>query len=954
MARTKRPEGGPNPDAPPSTRTSHPTLRAQGVSSGLTRPSSLESRPTAWKAGLEHDEEAHPKLEPAVATEIQKPLPKLKLNFRRGQAAKEEAPSTNKPKLTLKLNFRGRDSGPESNKLRSSILAAGSALPASTMSTVAVIDNDVVMTEGLSQKDEFNSTTNRPWGRKGKQPMRDAMAVNDDEQEDVDEGEIEYDDVRESENELSDSDDENPTREVITLSSDDEGAKQQERKQSSMKDDGADGLDYPWKGDSFTDQARVMWEYMYCRVETKPMHGNWDATEQYQMKRDQEMLAYLEVYPVPKWLIPQKEAVKAFHDLHERLRWRQCGVNIFAPQMPPPMHMQSPMGISPHIQQYGQPMHGPPGRQNSMSQLGMPYRQPQSPLNGAPPPGHVLRSQPNTMSLNVQPGQGYSMGPPPMPRFGHPQHVGGPHGMPNGAPQYYANYQPQYHQQHPLQNQPYSIHAPSGPLPSHSVIPPPGHAHARAALVPKGRKKKDTPQPIATLSPPRIPPFEKLERPAGPEKRVAATTSKRGARKQAECEEFPWHRDLDFVVEKANATWNEGFYEPSILNQMSMIRALNVPIIIAIDEELAEKQRLSRNRKNAQDTSTPPEKEKATAREAESEDHDDSKGLKRKSENIGGDPYYSGNFCFITEVDRTEALRLHPRFLSPDDILHAIETGSPEIDGLVESTKKIRICWNPGKKGTTQELVQASFRLYDTVITRQQYLECKILTKRAAECIIDFCPDMLWREVLLRVSSEGTCSNKDVRDRMCFNGCYADKATITKRIAAALGQKQATSANKKTKDATGEEETLEREAGSSRKSRGPAPSPDDGRWLEGELGWHTQNRKDFDHYGIFFGKRPNARRQAVGGEKRKKSIGAQEKNVDPMEGSSKRQKTNAAMSPASARSGSVPELSEDVDSDDEEDENEEQEVEQAAQDEEDDDDDAVSVQSDGVLDEIED
>lgn len=86
---------------------------------------------------------------------------------------------------------------------------------------------------------------------------------------------------------------------------------------------------------------------------------------------------------------------------------------------------------------------------------------------------------------------------------------------------------------------------------------------------------------------------------------------------------------------------------------------------------------------------------------------------------------------------------------------------------------------------------------------------------------------MLWRGMLLRIASEAGLGNKDVRDRFCYNGCYCDKATITKRISAALGQKQIQP-----------------------KSRG---------YLDGELEWYDENVKDFTNYIDYFGKRSTHR-----------------------------------------------------------------------------------------------
>lgn len=200
----------------------------------------------------------------------------------------------------------------------------------------------------------------------------------------------------------------------------------------------------------------------------------------------------------------------------------------------------------------------------------------------------------------------------------------------------------------------------------------------------------------------------------------------------------------------------------------------------------------------------------------------------------GGDPYHSGAYAFASAEDEEFSKSLG--FASPDEAIDAGDNGKADMDQL----GKIKICWNPGKKGMTENLEQAQFSVRDNVLTRKQLDETPILTRRAAECIVDFCPDLLWRGMLLRITSEGGYGNKDVRDRFCYNGCYCDKATITKRISAALGQKQVQP-----------------------KSKG---------YQDGELEWYEQNVKDFTHYIEYFGKRTSHRNMLkiqIAGEKRR-------------------------------------------------------------------------------------
>ncbi|TKA77257.1 hypothetical protein B0A55_06137 [Friedmanniomyces simplex] len=485
-----------------------------------------------------------------------------------------------------------------------------------------------------------------------------------------------------------------------------------------------------------------------------------------------------------------------------------------------------------------------------------------------------------------------------------------------------------------------------------------GHGQGRG-----GRKKKSP----AAQSPGPTPPYPVRDRPA--ERKKFNKTGKRNVRKQAEAEEFPWHRELDFMALKHVLPlhrWNTNEYDPNILDAMAAVRVQNGPIILKIDQELADKQKNSRNRKKG--VSDTPNRGSTMGEDTgdnDSDEEDAGKGTltKRKNENIGGDPYYSGNFSFVKEADRLKALEFG--FKTPDDLLDAAEqvTDPHSRAALREACKKVMICWNPGKKGATEQLEQAVFRAYDTLITREQYDRTLILTKRAAECIVDFCPDLLWRETLLRMVAEAGYGNTDIRNRFCYNGCYADKATITKRIAAALGQKQVNQPRKKDMQAAEDSG----EPGSSSKlgrRRGPEAKTKGERYLGGEKEWHDGNKKEFDDYVRFFGLRPGSGylRKPKAGEKRRMSggggsggAGGEEMEMEDTVGGASREDSSSGRDVKRARTeetaaspGTMSEEAAESGSPEVEDEEEDE------QDEGGDDEDAVSEQSDGVLDEIED
>jgi hypothetical protein len=133
-------------------------------------------------------------------------------------------------------------------------------------------------------------------------------------------------------------------------------------------------------------------------------------------------------------------------------------------------------------------------------------------------------------------------------------------------------------------------------------------------------------------------------------------------------------------------------------------------------------------------------------------------GPKKKDSATGGDAYHSGNFMYATSRDSKRAADLG--YGHPDDFISAVEADLVNLNDAFS----VKITWNPGTKAMTADLRQAVFSVRDTVLTRRQLQSQPILTRRAAECIIDFCPDMLWRSMLLRVTSEAGLGNKDVSD----------------------------------------------------------------------------------------------------------------------------------------------------------------------------------------------
>jgi len=66
-------------------------------------------------------------------------------------------------------------------------------------------------------------------------------------------------------------------------------------------------------------------------------------------------------------------------------------------------------------------------------------------------------------------------------------------------------------------------------------------------------------------------------------------------RRQAEAEEYPWNRQLDFiqarVASKDPKTWDDSIYPPATLASMESVRQANKAIYERLENGISEKQR---------------------------------------------------------------------------------------------------------------------------------------------------------------------------------------------------------------------------------------------------------------------------------------------------------------------------------------------------------------------------
>ena len=85
------------------------------------------------------------------------------------------------------------------------------------------------------------------------------------------------------------------------------------------------------------------------------------------------------------------------------------------------------------------------------------------------------------------------------------------------------------------------------------------------------------------------PPYEKPEKPI--ERLVVNKSGRKNMRRQAEAEEFPWHREMDFRQAREDASWDDGIFNPVTLQNMEMTRKANERYMKRVDTEETDRQR---------------------------------------------------------------------------------------------------------------------------------------------------------------------------------------------------------------------------------------------------------------------------------------------------------------------------------------------------------------------------
>lgn len=321
----------------------------------------------------------------------------------------------------------------------------------------------------------------------------------------------------------------------------------------------------PWR--HMNREQRATYERMFGQTFQRPMNGSWSYTEVYQQMLDAKCLDYLKDFSCKDWVIPLHEAESTAEKAIERVRFRAFGIKIFGPQGSHNRAPQPQMAPYPHFQS---PM----------------------PLPGHPLPAHqTLRSQPQMHSSSVP--QNVNLGQPTRQPMNPAQHHYHPHGNAPVA----------VHPGQAMRTPPYPT---PGQMPQQAFQPinPRNGAQGPAAKGPRkvkvtlaeSTRRTSKPNEALSSAPPPLkaptPPYPIRERP-DPRKSVGKV-GRGKTRRQAEADEFPWNRQLDFIQgridSKSKDTWDGSAYDPKMLEEMARTRVRNAPIVAQLEKLISEKQ----------------------------------------------------------------------------------------------------------------------------------------------------------------------------------------------------------------------------------------------------------------------------------------------------------------------------------------------------------------------------
>lgn len=154
--------------------------------------------------------------------------------------------------------------------------------------------------------------------------------------------------------------------------------------------------------------------------------------------------------------------------------------------------------------------------------------------------------------------------------------------------------------------------------------------------------------------------------------------------------------------------------------------------------------------------------------------------------------------CLEFSDDASRALCRSTITINCSNVDEAIEHILRDRPELIRDKRlsEITIHYGPSTTG----LEKFHFSLLDSIRTRMQMSSNHIMSPLEAYRVVDFAPDLTFGIMLVRILTEGTLTNQDLRDRLMLNGCFFTYSTISGRLQTVIGGTASRNFAKENKD----------------------------------------------------------------------------------------------------------------------------------------------------------
>ncbi|KAF4550209.1 Hypothetical protein D9617_18g034000 [Elsinoe fawcettii] len=506
-----------------------------------------------------------------------------------------------------------------------------------------------------------------------------------------------------------------------------------------------------------------------------PLQGQWARSEDYWLQKDREMSAYLEVWPLERWLIDSSEARDAYNALEKRQKLRDQGESVYSNGIPSYRPFKDdPEPEFPHV--FGADVAtmfvaktvpaSNSANKLTLKLLSKPSVEPEvceakpiEEIKGPPSSTRIKITRPkrkSTLATRYHDGQN-------------------------------ENHPPLDHEEPPLKRQRTAkkIHADDSIFDgadynSIDVGSPGEDTFAGDQQISRPRPRK-----ISTQS------GHKSAGTEGDHGKEPSPPPYRTQHDDNDYQDLPW--ETAFATTEAE-DWDDSIYEPARLQHLAQVHERNRPIVSAYmiggrNNATQRRQAAMKVQKDKKKDQLPLVGPIPLATKPKSEQSKSRRTADQRE-------HFTGRLVFSDDVTRQRFEKL-----PYGTIEAAVEAAmrNPFDDDL----KTIEVTYDPGDS-ILKDLDLPRISIVDIARTRLQMLHIPIITIRAAECIIDFCPDLLIGFRLMQVLSESSFSNNTIQLRLGYNGSMLSDSTLAKRITTAIATEhnktRAAAAHKKDND----------------------------------------------------------------------------------------------------------------------------------------------------------